>query len=90
MALTGLLPSPLLAFLFSQKQRGAFPAAQTVSGCPRPECLPLPDRVALVPEKAEAEPPDMLLLGSRAMLDVLILAAWEVCLFNNRELYRLF
>lgn len=45
--------------------------------------------VAFMPEKAEGKPLGMLLLGSRAMFDVLILAVLEACLFNNTKSYRL-
>ena len=46
--------------------------------------------VALLPEKAEGKSLGVLLLGSREVFDVLILAVLEACLFNNTKNYRLF
>lgn len=46
--------------------------------------------VALVPEKAEGNHLDVLLLGSIDMFDVWILAVLEACLFNNVKNHRLF
>ena len=46
--------------------------------------------VALLPEKAEGKSLGVLLLGSREVFDVLILAVLEACLFNNMKSYKLF
>lgn len=46
--------------------------------------------MALLPGKAEGKSLGVLLLGSREVFDVLILAVLEACLFNNTKNYRLF
>ena len=43
-----------------------------------------------MPEKTQGKSLGMLLLRSGEVLDVLILAALEACLFSNKKSYRLF